>query len=139
MKLNRLSHKVTLNFWHLEWCTKYRYKMMRKLANRNMVAAAIRKAATEHKIKIIKLEVMPEHVHLSCTLPNGMTDSKALGLLKGRSAYLIFKHKPEMRLRYPKNHFWSSGNCSLTVGYNTLETTNNYIQNQQTHHEVAFA
>ena len=76
MKLNRLSHKVTLNFWHLEWCTKYRYKMMRKLSNRNMVTASIRKAAKEHKIKIIELEVMPEHVHMSCSLPNGMTDSK---------------------------------------------------------------
>jgi len=104
-----------------------------------MVATAIRKAATEYKIKILELEVMPEHVHLSCTLPNGMTDSKALGLLKGRSAFLIFLHKPEMRLRYPKGHFWSSGNCSLTVGYNTLENTNNYIKNQQEHLNVAFA
>ena len=113
--------------------------MMQKLGNRNMVTAAIRKAATEHKIKILELEVMPEHIHLSCTLPNGMTDSKALGLLKGRSAYLIFRHKPKMRLRYSKGHFWSSGNCSITVGYNTLDATNHYIKNQQEHHNVAFA
>lgn len=124
---------------HLEWCTKYRYKMMKKLGNRNMVAAAIRKVATEHKIRIVELEVIPDHVHMSCTLPNNMTDSKALGLLKGRSAYLIFKHKPDIRLRYPQGHFWSSGNCSLIVGYNTLEGTNEYIKNQQTHHEVVFA
>ena len=139
MELRRLSHKVSLNFWHLEWCTKYRYQMMRKLENRNMVAAAIRKAATEHKISIKELEVMPEHVHLVCTLPNGMTDSRALALLKGRSAHIVFRHKPQIRQRYPKGHFWSSGNCSITVGYNTLETVNNYVRNQQEHHHVVFS
>jgi len=139
MKLRKLSHKVHLNFWHLQWCTKYRYKMMSKQENRNLVAAAIRKAACENRIEIIELEVMPDHVHLSCTLPNNMTDSQALGLLKGRSAYLIFRHKPHMRLRYPKGSFWSSGNCSITVGYNTLETVNNYIRNQETHHQAVFS
>ena len=138
-KLKRLSHKVSINFWHLEWCTKCRYKMMGKLENRNMVTAAIRKAAAEHSINIDTLEVMPEHVHVSCTLPNGMTDSRALALLKGRSAYLIFRHKPKMRLRYPKGHFWSSGNCSITIGYNTLDTVNKYIKNQQEHHHVVFS
>ena len=112
--------------------------MMRKLETRNMVAATIRKAATEHKIKIDTLEVMPEHVHLSCTLPNTMTDSRVLALLKGRSAYLIFRNKPQIRKRYPKGHFWSSGNCAITVGYNTLDTVNNYIQNQQEHHNTTF-
>jgi hypothetical protein len=45
-KPNHFSHKVGLNFWHLEWCTKYRYEMMRKFENKNLVEASIRKASS---------------------------------------------------------------------------------------------
>ena len=135
--LRRWSHKVGVNYWHFEWCTKCRYMMM-KLENKKLVEAAIRKAAFEHHIVIREIAVMPEHVHMLVTLPNGMTDSKALGLLKGRSAYLIFRNKEKMRLRYPKGHFWSAGNFATTVGYSDLDSCTTYIRKQETHHNVAF-
>ena len=81
--------------------------MMGKYGNKNLVGAAIRKAAHEHGIVIHYLAVMPDHVHSLATLPHGMTDSKALNLLKGRSAYIIFRVKEKFRLRYPQGHFWS--------------------------------
>ncbi len=136
--LNHFSHKIGLNFWHLEWCPKYRYKMMQKLENKNLVAAAIRKAAAEHGIKIHYLAVMPDHVHALATLPHGMTDSKAFNLLKGRSSYIIFRVKEKFRLRYPQGHFWSPGGFASTVGYNDLDSMIKYIENQQQHHNVVF-
>ena len=136
--LNHFSHKIGLNFWHLEWCPKYRYKMMQKLENKNLVAAAIRKAAAEHGVKIHYLAVMPDHMHVLATLPHGMTDSKAFNLLKGRSSYIIFRVKEKFRLRYPKGHFWSPGGFATTVGYNDLDSMVKYIENQQEHHNVAF-
>ncbi len=128
--LSHRSHKVGLNCWHLVWATKYRYEMMGKFGHKNLVAAAIRKAATEHRIAVHELEVMPDHVHLLAVLPSGMTDSEAFHVLKGRSAFLIFKNKPRDRLRYPKGHFWSSGGCAVTVGHSDYEKTKHYIQNQ---------
>ena len=136
--LKHFSHKVGLNFWHLEWCPKYRYKMMRKLENKNLVAAAIRKAASEHGIKLHYLAVMPDHVHSLATLPHGMTESKAFNLLKGRSSYILFHVKKKFRLRYPKGHFWSPGGFATTVGYNDLDSMIKYIENQQEHHNVVF-
>ena len=136
--MEHYSHKIGNNFWHLEWCTKYRYKMMRKLENKNLAESAIRKAAHENRIVIHEIAVMPEHVHLLVSLPNGMTDSKALALLKGRSAYLIFRNKEKTRLRYPRGHFWSSGNYAATVGHNDIEACTHYIRNQEQHHAVAF-
>src|SRR3989339_1799324 len=138
-KLNHFSHKLGLNFWHLEWCPKYRYKMMQKLENKNLVAAAIRKAAAEHGIKIHYLAVMPDHVHALATLPHGMMDSKAFNLLKGRSSYIIFRVKEKFRLRYPQGHFWSPGGFATTVGYNDLNATIAYIENQEVHHGIAAA
>ncbi len=136
-KLRQCSHTVGLNFWHFEWCTKYRYNMMRKLEIKNLVIAAIRKAASEHRIKIHILKALPDHIHMLSTLPNNMTDSEARRLLKGRSAYLIFKNRENIRLRYPKRHFWSAGSCAVTVGYNDIDSITEYIENQEEHHAVA--
>lgn len=138
VKLNRFSHKVGVNFWHLEWCPKYRYKMMQQLKNKNLVAAAIRKAAYEHGITMHYLTVMPDHVHALATLPHGMNDSEAFQLLKGRSAYIIFRAKEKFRLRYPQGHFWSPGGFATTVGYNDLNSMIAYIEGQQEHHNVVF-
>ena len=136
--IHHYSHKKGTNFWHLEWCPKYRYKMMGKLENKNLVAAAIRKAAAEHHIVVHYLAVMPDHVHALVTLPHGMTDSDAFQLLKGRSAYIIFRVKEKFRLRYPQGHFWSPGGFATTVGYNDLDSMIKYIENQQEHHNVVF-
>ena len=132
--LKHYSHKVGVNYWHFEWCTKYRYNMMQRLELKNLVQAAIRKAAKEHKIGIRILKVLPDHIHMLVTLPNNMTDSKARMLLKGRSAYLIFRNRGNIRLRYPQGHFWSAGSCAVTVGYNDLSSMIKYIENQEMHH-----
>ena len=137
--LRRLSHKVTMNFWHLEWCTKYRYRMMRRLEIKNLVTAAIRKSAHKHGIVFRVLTVLPEHVHALATLPNGMTDSRALQLLKGLSSYLIFRNREHVALRYPKHHFWAPSSYSATVGENDLVACEAYIKNQEAHHNVAFS
>ena len=137
--MKRLSHKVTMNFWHFEWCTKYRYKMMQRLEIKNLVNAAIRKAAHEHGITFRVLGVLPEHVHALASLPNGMTDSRALALLKGRSSYLIFRNREHVALRYPKRHFWAPSSYSVTVGVNDLAACETYIKNQEAHHNVVFS
>jgi len=135
--LKNYSHKVGVNFWHIEFATKYRYKMFGKFKQKNLIAACIRKVAHNHGIKIHILNVMAEHVHMLATLPHGMTDSKALMLLKGGSAYLFFKHHEKSRLRLPQGHLWSAGGCAVTVGYNEFSTVEKYIQNQETHHATA--
>src|SRR3989338_52943 len=135
--LKNYCHKIGNNFWHLEFATKYRYKMFTKFLQNHLVEAAIRKVAHTHNITIHILYVMPEHVHLLVSLPHNITDSKALMLLKGGSAYLFFKHHPKSRLRLPQGHLWSAGGCATTVGYNDVNTVKNYIINQAEHHALA--
>src|SRR3989344_2170491 len=89
--LNHYSHKIGVNYWHIEFATKYRYKMFGKFAQQHIADASIRKVAHKHKIKIYVLSVMPDHVHMRVSLPHGMTDSKAMMLLKGGSAYIFSK------------------------------------------------
>lgn len=111
--------------------------MMRKFKNKNLVAAAIRKAASEQGILIDELQVMSDHVHLLAALPKNMTSSKAFQILKGKSAYLIFRNNEKFSLRYQRGHFWSAGGCASTVGQSDYETTKHYIRNQEQHHALA--
>ena len=131
------SHKVGMSTWHLVWATKYRYKMMREPGNKNLVAAAIRKKTVEHGIKILELAVQEDHVHTMAKIPLTMSVSKVMQLLKGGSAYIIFRNKPKFRLRYPRGHFWSPGGCYTTVGHADMETITHYIRNQDAHHAAA--
>jgi putative transposase len=132
--LKHFSHKVGVNHWHIEFATKYRYNMFRKFKQQHIADASIRRIAHRHDIKIHTLSVMPDHVHMRVTLPHGMTDSKAMNLLKGGSAYYFFKNHPKSRLRLPQGHLWSEGGCVVTVGYNDISTVDNYILKQAEHH-----
>ena len=135
--LKNYSHKVGLNYWHIEFATKYRYNMFGKFKQKKLVEACIRNVAFNHKIKIHIIRVLPNHIHMMVTLPHNITDSKALMLLKGGSAYKFFKNHEKSRLRLPQGHLWSAGGCAVTVGYNEYATVERYILNQELHHAVA--
>jgi len=137
MSLKSYSHKVGMNFWHIVLATKYRYQMFGKFKQKNIVEACIRKVSRRHGIEIHLISVMPDHVHMLVTLPRGMTDLRALMLLKGGSAFLFFRNHEKSRLRLPRGHLWSAGGCATTVGYNELSTVENYIKNQSEHHATA--
>ena len=135
--LRHYSHKVGTNFWHIEFATKYRYKMFGKFKQQSLAEACIRKVCNGHHIKIHTIFVMPEHIHMLVTLPHNITESKGMQLIKGGSAYRFFKNHPKSRLRLPKGHLWSAGGCATTVGYNEYSTVENYIKKQAEHHAIA--
>jgi putative transposase len=113
----RRNHNVGTAMWHLQWCTKYRYKMFQKDRLEVSCEVAIKKCCTRHNIKIIAVKVQSDHVHLVVELPRRMTDVKALQLLKGFTSFLLFRLEPNFRKRYPKGHFWTQSSFSATVGY----------------------
>ena len=133
-KYERRAHSVGISMWHFEWCTKYRYKMFRKEEQRNLVVACIRCAARLHGIKIIELNVQPEHVHCVVGIGLNLSPTKALQILKGVSARLFFKNNPRARLRYPKGHLWSPGKFAASLGFIQIERAVDYVKNQDLHH-----
>ena len=125
------NHMVGVNEHHLEWCPKYRYNCMRNPHINHEVERLIRQAAEEHGIIIKEMAVAVDHVHVFAALPFSMSQSKALNLLKGRSAYLIFRRFPNFRKRYPKGHFWSRGKFGRSMSGVTSIVVGGYIENQQ--------
>jgi len=134
MEYSRQQHSVGDNFWHVEWCPKYRYQMFGKDKYKTLAETCVRQAATEHQIFIHELQVMPDHLHAVISIPNTMSISQAKQFLKGRSSYLFFQHHEKARLRYPQGHLWSKGTFATSVGYADLPTTLAYVRNQEAHH-----
>ncbi len=133
-KYERSNHSVGVSMWHFEWCTKYRYKMFGKEDQRNLMSACIRRAASMHEIKIIEINVQPEHVHCVVGISLKMSPSQALQILKGISSRLFFLHNKKIRLRYPKGHLWSPGKFAASLGFIQIEVAKNYVRNQDVHH-----
>ena len=88
-------------------------------------------ASHEHGIFVIKIAIVEDHIHMDVVIPFDISVSKAEMLIKGRSAYLIFRRFPNFRKRYPKGHFWSPGKFSRSMSGVTAETVRHYIENQQ--------
>ena len=133
-KYERREHSVGKIMMHLQWCTKYRYKMFGKTKYRNLVAACIRRAASLHGIEMIELNVQPEHVHCVVSVNFVFSASRVLQILKGLSAKLFFQFHERARLRYPKGHLWSRGKFASSVGFVQLEVVQSYVRNQDSHH-----
>ena len=128
------NRSVGIAFWHIEFCTKYRYKMFNKPKYKNLMTACIRQACFKHEIKVIVINVMPEHVHLIVKVSVNLNPTKLLQLIKGGSAYLFFKHHSKARYRYPRGHLWSKGKFIASVDFTDLDFTITYILHQEEHH-----
>ena len=124
---NRHAHSVGWNTWHFQWCTKYRYNVFKSLRLKNICVVAIEEAAKRAKIEIIDLEIDIDHVHVIANLPMTMNPTKALQLLKGFSARVVFKLVPNLRKRYPRGHLWSPGKFAASIGHITLEKAKAYL------------
>ena len=127
-QLNTHAHSIAWSTWHFEWCTKYRYKIFRQSYIKNLCLIAVHEAAKKNKIEIMEIEVDVDHVHIIASIPLTMSPSKALNLIKGFSAYLLFKLVPNLRLRYKKGHLWSKGKFAASVGHITLENAKKYLE-----------
>jgi putative transposase len=130
----RRAHSVGISIWHFEWCSKCRYNLFSKFEYCNLVTACIRKAAFLHKIKIVVLSVMLEHVHCEVEITLAMSPAQALQILKGLSAKLFFEKASKFRLRYPRGHLWSRGKFAASVGFVQKEVITEYVRNQKEHH-----
>jgi len=134
MEYEKYEHSVGKIMMHLEWCTKYRYKMFGKFKYKNLITACIRRAASLHQIGVIELNVQPEHVHCIVSVDFIFSASKVLQLLKGISAKLFFEYHQKARLRYPKGNLWSRGKFASSVGFVQIDTIRDYVKNQDLHH-----
>jgi putative transposase len=105
--------------------------MFRGKGNKKLCEDILHQVAQRHKIGIIELSVMPDHIHIVVELPPTMSVSQAFHLLKGASSYELFRQQPLFRYRYSRGSFWSSGKFYRSVGDADTATVLEYVKNQR--------
>jgi putative transposase len=100
-----------------------------------MVADAVEnriKAICEWKeVEVLELNVQPDHVHLVCSIPPKLSVSEFVGIVKGKTAIMLFKSYTSLRKKpYWGNHFWSRGYFASTVGFDE-EKIKQYVKYQE--------
>ena len=127
------STSVGNNLKTIQITTKYRYKMMRKELIKTYCKVAIEEACRKHKIEVIIIKILDEHSHLIVDCPRTMSDAKLMQIIKGLSAYILFRLCPELRKRYPRGHFWNRGYFCQGCGTD-FDRALSYVQSQELHH-----
>jgi len=127
------STSVGNNLKTIQITTKYRYKMMQKDKIKVFCRIAIEEACKKHKIEILIIKVLDEHVHLIADCPRTLSDAQLMQIIKGLSAYILFRICPELRLRYPRGNFWNKGYFCDGCG-SDFDRAYKYIENQELHH-----
>lgn len=126
------ANSVGNNYKHLQITTKYR-KQVIDGKMKEFCKIAIEEACKRHKIEIVIMQVLPEHVHMIVDCPRTICDAKLVQLIKGFSSYLLFRLSPSIRAQYWGGAFWSEGYFLCSVGAD-FDAVFEYVKNQELHH-----
>ena len=127
-QFKRLAHAVWQCKYHVVWCPKYRYQILRGELGKT-VRDIIRQLCEWKKIEILEGNIQIDHIHLVLEIPPKYSISEAIGFLKGKSAIKLFDFHLELKRRYWGRHFWAKGYCVSTVGLDEAQIRN-YVRYQ---------
>lgn len=115
-KWKKLAHVVYQCSYHIVWCPKYRFRIMKGGVGK-YIEETIRSLCEWKSIDILELNVQEDHVHTVVNIPPKHSISEVMGILKGKTAIKVFKSYPALKRKpYWGNHFWSRGYCVSTIG-----------------------
>jgi putative transposase len=124
------AHAVFDLKYHVIWCTKYRYKILRRrVAER--ARDLIRQICQTRDVVIVRGAVSPDHIHLLLSAPPVLSPAKMVQYIKGRSSRNLQAEFAELRKRYWGQHMWARGYFCATVGAVDEATIKAYIESQK--------
>ena len=126
MDLFSVSHGFGQISFHVVFCPKYRYSILRGEL-KSACERIFREVARKYGFTIYELQVHVDHVHLFVGFKPDVSVSKVVQLFKGISARHLFQEFPELKRRYWGGHLWSRGKFYRSVGNVTADTIQHYI------------
>ena len=136
-------HGIGWTICHMEWVTKYRYKIFSDSKLKNLCEILLHECAKKYKFRIDELEIQPEHVHVLVMLRPSMSAAKAMSLMKGYTSRLFFLLEEEKLAEWYNQSpgdrsLWGDGKFFGSVGHITLEKAKEYMEKQEAHHAKSF-
>ncbi len=114
--------------YHVVWCPKYRRKVL-TLGIAERLKHIISEVCQEHQAEVLKLEVMPDHVHLLVECDPQFGIHRLVRLIKGRSSRFLRQEFPVLKRKLPT--LWTNSYFVSTVGGAPLSVISQYIENQK--------
>lgn len=131
MGITHTSHARYDLWYHVAFSTKYRKHVFTDSKTKEEVESLFREIALQYDMKIDKIQVMSDHVHMSVGAPPRIAPSRAVQILKSVSTRLLFKQYKFLKKYYWGGEVWVQGYFIRSVGPGlTKEQINKYIDEQ---------
>ena len=119
---------VYKNQFHVIFCPKYRRPVLVDGVDVRLKEILLEKAA-ELDVKILSIEIMPDHVHLFISFDPRLMLHKIIKILKGSSARILREEFPSLKSRLPS--LWTRSYFSCSVGHIGEAAVRRYIEEQK--------
>ena len=123
-----LTHTKWRCQYHIVLTPKYRRQIIYG-KYKTEIGKILRTIWERYDVEIIEAQACPDHIHMLVAIPPKMAVSRFMGILKGKSALMIFDRFANLKYKYGNRHFWCRGYFVDTVGRNKT-AIQQYIQNQ---------
>lgn len=114
--------------YHVIWCSKYRRKVLVEEVGQRLKELIIG-VASELRVDIIEMEIMPDHVHLLLEVDPQFGIHRAVKNIKGKTSKILRAEFISLRTRLPS--LWTNSYFVATVGGAPLEVIKQYIESQK--------
>lgn len=128
-----MSYKCNNNItysckYHVIWCSKYRRKVLVEEVGQRLKELIVG-VASELRVDIIEMEIMPDHVHLLLEVDPQFGIHRAVKNIKGKTSRILRTEFISLRTRLPS--LWTNSYFVATVGGAPLEVIKQYIESQK--------
>ena len=115
-QFKRLAHSVYECKYHIVFCPKYRYRILRDEVAEYTKQQIYRLCQQKDAVEVLELSVRADHVHLVVSIPPKYAVSSFVGYVKGKLSIRLFDRYEKLKRRYWGRHLWSRGYCVSTIG-----------------------
>lgn len=114
--------------YHVIWCSEYRRKVLVEEVGQRLKELIVG-VASELRVDIIEMEIMPDHVHLLLEVDPQFGIHRAVKNIKGKTSRILRAEFISLRTRLPS--LWTNSYFVATVGGAPLEVIKQYIESQK--------
>ena len=126
--IESLAHTKWRCQYHIVFTPKYRRQVIYG-KYRAEIGKILRVICERYDVEIIEANACKDPIHMLVSIPPKMSVSRFMGILKGKSAMMIFDRFANLKYKYGNRHFWCRGYYVDTVGRNKA-VIQKYIQRQ---------
>ncbi len=129
--LSSYSHSYGQSSYHIILVPKYRRRAFARPEIARCLRTLIEGIVKKEGMTLHALEVMSDHAHAFLDVSPSRSVAQVFQLLKGKTAYHLFRVFPELRAMFRGGHLWSRGKFFRSVGEVTADAIEHYILESQ--------